>query len=88
MSVSFIKVWKLKSERVSKCQMSNFSAILWREQVRFWWDYDDDILFVLDEHVELKLYIASSLKKSPHRHVAPLKHIILIASQSIFALTP
>ena len=69
--------------------MSNFSAILWREHVTFWWDDDDDVRFVLDQHAELGFYSASSLKQqSTCRHVAPLGHIILIPSRQVFALTP
>ena len=68
--------------------MSNFSAISWREQVNFQWD-DDEVRFVLDQHAELDLYSASSLKQqSAGRHVAPLGHIILIPSQPVFALSP
>jgi len=39
------------------------SAISWREQVNFQRD-DDEVLFVLDQHTEVDLYSASSLK--PH----------------------
>jgi len=50
---------------------------------------DDDVCFVLDQHSELDFYSASSLKQqSADRHVVPLRHIILISSQPIFALTP
>jgi hypothetical protein len=50
---------------------------------------DDDVHFVLDQHAELDFYSASSLKQqSTGRHVAALKHIILIPSQPVFALTP
>ena len=52
-------------------------------QVNFQWD-DDDVRFVLDQHVELDFYNASSLKK----HVAPLRYVILIPSHPVFALTP
>jgi hypothetical protein len=42
------------------------------------WD-DDQVRFVLDQHVKLDFYSASSLKQqSASRHVAPLWHIILI----------
>jgi len=38
---------------------------------------------------EFYLFSANSLKQqSTDRHVAPLVHIILIPSQSVFALTP
>jgi hypothetical protein len=38
---------------------------------------------------ELDFYSASSLKQqSAGRHVAPLRHIILILSQPVFALSP
>jgi hypothetical protein len=43
-------------------QFSNFSAILWWEQVNFQWD-DDEVCFVLDQHAELDFYSASSLKR-------------------------
>ena len=47
------------------------SAISWREQVNFQWK-DDEIRFVLDQHVELDFYSASSLnQQSTGRHVAP-----------------
>ena len=40
---------------------------------------------VLDQHAELGFYSASSLKQqtAPGRHVAPLRHIILIPSQPV-----
>ena len=44
-----------------------FSTISRREQVNFQWD-DDEIRFVLDEHAELNLYSASSLKKDMSLH--------------------
>jgi hypothetical protein len=44
---------------------------------------------VLDQHAELVIHSASSLKQqSADRHVITLGHIILIPSQPIFALTP
>ena len=50
---------------------------------------DEEVHFVLDQHEELDLYSASSLKQqSLGRHVAPLGHIILILSQPVFALSP
>ena len=65
-----------------------FSYVSCQEQVNFQWD-DDEVRFVLDQHVELDFYIASSLKQqSADRHVAPLGHIILIPSQPVFALSP
>jgi predicted alpha/beta hydrolase len=55
----------------------------------FQWNDDDDVRFVLDQQAELDFYSASSLKQqSVDRHVAPLGHIILIASQTVFALSP
>ena len=29
---------------------SSLTAILWGEQVRFWWD-DDDVCYILDQHI-------------------------------------
>jgi hypothetical protein len=58
-----------------------------REQVNFQWD-DDEVRFVLDQHVELDFYSASSLKQqSAGRHVAPLWNIIPIPSQQVFAFS-
>jgi hypothetical protein len=73
---------------IVKRQLRNFSAISWREQVNFQWD-DDEVRSVLDQHVELDFYSASSLKQqSAGKHVAPLGHIILIPRQPVFALSP
>jgi hypothetical protein len=60
----------------------------WQEQINFQWN-DDEVCFVLDQHAELDFYSASSLKQqSTGRHVAPLRYIILIPSQPVFALSP
>ena len=42
---------EVKSEWVIvvKCQLSNFSAISWWEQVNFQWNYDE-VYIVLDQH--------------------------------------
>jgi hypothetical protein len=51
--------------------------------------HDDEVRFVLDQHTEFDFYSVSSLKEqSADRHVAPLRHIILIPSQPVFALSP
>ena len=43
----------------------------------------------LYQHALLDFYNASSLKQQfVGRHIAPLRHIILIPSQQVFALTP
>ena len=52
-------------------QLSNFSAISWREQVHFKWD-DDEVPSVLGQHAELDIVSASSLKQqSTDTPVAP-----------------
>ena len=57
------------------------------ERVTFRRD-DDKVHFVLDKRVQLDFYIASSLKQqSTGRPIAPLRYIILILSQPVFALT-
>jgi hypothetical protein len=62
--------------------------MIWQEQINFQWN-DDEVCFVLDQHAELDFYSASSLKQqSTGRHVAPLRYIILIRSQPVFALSP
>jgi hypothetical protein len=59
-------------------QMSNFSALSWREQVTFWWD-DYDFLFVVDQHTESDFYSATSLKQqSVYRHVTPRDTLLWI----------
>ena len=64
-----------------------FSAISWREQVNFQWDLCWGP-FVLDQQAELDFYSATSQKQqSADKDVAPLRHIILIPSQPVFALS-
>jgi hypothetical protein len=43
--------------------MSNLAAISWLEQVTFWWDDNDDVHFVQDQHAELDIYCTSSSVK-------------------------
>ena len=60
--------------------MARMSYIQWN---------DDDVRFVQDQHAKLNLYKASSQKQQfGGRHVAPLRHIMLILSQPVLALTP
>jgi hypothetical protein len=47
---------------VAKCQLSNISAISWREQVNFQWDYDE-VRFVLDQRSLFDFYRVNSLKQ-------------------------
>jgi hypothetical protein len=73
--------------RLSDCYfMPNkkfFSYIMAKTSYIQWDDYD--VRFVLDQHNELDFHSASSLQQqSNDRHVAPLGHIILILSQTIF----
>jgi hypothetical protein len=70
--------------------MSRFSSIMWREQVIFQWDDDDDdVRVVLDQHVFLNFYSTISLKQqSAGRHVAPLGNALLILNQTFFVTTP
>ena len=63
------------------------SSISGREQVNFQWD-DDEVHFVLEQHAELDFDSASSLNQQSNRHVAPLGHIIIIARQPVFTITP
>jgi hypothetical protein len=60
------------------------SAIFQQEQVMFWWD-GDEVRFVLDQHAEMDVHSASSLKQQSSKHVAQLGFIILILSQPFFA---
>jgi hypothetical protein len=72
-------------------QVSNFSAISWRENGILSRD-DDDIRFVPDQTVNtLSLNFshdsASSLKQQlVGRHVTPLEHILILSQ--LFALSP
>jgi hypothetical protein len=48
-----------------------------------------EIRYVLDQHALLDFYSANSLKQqSADGYVAPLRHIVLIPSQSVFVLSP
>ena len=48
---------------------------------------DDDFRIVLDQHAYLDLYSARSMKQqSVGRHVAPLRHSILIPSHPVLLL--
>jgi hypothetical protein len=62
------------------------TAMSWWEQDIMSWD--DNVGFVLDQHIFIK-YSAHSLKQqSVSRCVASIGHIILIPSKPVFALTP
>jgi hypothetical protein len=51
--------------------------------------YHGENNLVLDQRAELDFNSTSSLKQqSADRHVAPLRHIILIQTQPVFALAP
>jgi hypothetical protein len=48
-----------------------------------------DVCFVIEQYAELDFNSASGLKQqSTGIHVTPQRHIILILSQPVFALTP
>ena len=52
-------------EWMSDCCLTpiqQFCLAIWREQVNFQWD-DDEVCLVLDQHAELDIYSASSLKQ-------------------------
>ena len=62
--------------------------ISWREQVTFSWD-DDDVHFIQDQHTDFDFLVLNSVKQqSMDRHVASLRHNILMTSQPLFVLTP
>ena len=66
--------------------IQQFFSYIMAEQVNFQWD-DDEVHFVLDQHIEMDFYSSTSVKQQfASRHVAPLRHIILIPSQP--ALSP
>ena len=75
-----LKVIKLVSDCCLICQLRHGeNKLMFHEMIRF----------VLDQHAELDLYSASSLKQqSADRHVSSFGHIILISIQPVFALTP
>ena len=78
------------NEWMSLTPFQQFISYIMARTSYFQWDDDDDeVRFVPDQYAELDFYSASSLKQqSAGRHVAPLRHIILILSQPIFALSP
>jgi hypothetical protein len=66
--------------------MSNFSTILWWEQVTCsWYDDKDDLRFVQDQlHVELDFYSASSMKQ---QSAVTIGHTnLFLANQSLLLL--
>jgi hypothetical protein len=86
--VATLQAYSIESRINLFCQVSNFSAILRREQENYQWD-DDYVRFVLDQHAELDIFSASSLKQQfAGKNVTPFGHIIPIPSQPIFALSP
>jgi hypothetical protein len=52
----YVIYWMSEWVAVAELQLSNVSAISWREQVNFQWD-DDEVPFVLVQHPELYLFI-------------------------------
>ena len=75
---------KYKRRDLNNCTNTN-NDDRWFYQVYVQWD-DDKVCFVLEQHAKLDFYGTSSLKQqSADRHVATLRHIILIPSQLIFA---
>ena len=71
---------------MSEWMIAIFSAISLREQINFQWD-DDDVGFVQDQHAKSQFFYKQLKQQSADRHVAPLGHIILILSQTVFALS-
>ena len=54
----------------------------WREQFNFQCDDDDEVRFVLYQHVELYFYSASLLKQ-----LSADSHVVLIPSRPVCALS-
>ena len=70
------------------CLTPNYQLYHVGKQVNFTWD-DDEARFVLEQHAKFDVYSARWLKQqSADTHIAPLRHIILILSQPVFALSP
>ena len=58
-----------------------------KNMLHFLWN-DDDVCFVLDQHAEIDFTVLVELKQqSTGRHVAPLRHIILIPSQPVLLIS-
>ena len=73
------KIWASDSCFNAKWSISSYMYIMVRTSY-IWWD-DNDVNFVLDQHVLLDFNTASSLKQQyADRHVTPLRHIIPILS--------
>ena len=86
LTCSFIREWA--SEWLLLSANSTIFQLYQRKQVNVQWD-DNKVRFALDQHAELDVYSAISLKQqSADRHVAPFGHIILIRSQPVFVFTP
>ena len=62
--------------------LRNLSLYHGENKLYFQWD-DEEVRFVLDQHSELDIHSASSLKQqSADRNVVPLGQIILIPSKT------
>ena len=75
--------------RLSDCYFTpndkSFSYIMTKTSYIQWVDHD--VCFVLDQHNELDFHSSTSLQQqSAGRHVAPLRHIILILNQPVFTV--
>jgi hypothetical protein len=42
--------------------MNNVLAILWPEQVTFWWDDDDEARLVPDQHAKLDFFSETTVR--------------------------
>jgi hypothetical protein len=75
--VSLLEIWLKNPAKMS----------IFPDHIHWWGDYY--IRFVLDQHSQLGWYSASLLKQLSARiYITQLLHIILIQSETVFALTP
>ena len=69
--------------------MSNFFSYIMARKSYIQWDHENIHFVLIRPKPQLYIYNASTLKQqSAGRHVAPLRHIILIAGQPVFTVGP
>jgi len=79
----------LQAQQMSEWLLFNAnSAIFQLFHYNFQW-YDDEVRFVLDQYANVDFYSVNSLKQQfADRQVTHIRHIILIPSHPVFALSP
>ena len=86
--MTVLDCFRLSERLLFKAKWAIFFIYIMTRTSYIQWD-DSAVRFILDQQSYLDFYTARLLKQQyTGRHVAPLIHINLIQSQSLFTLTP